>query len=394
MIHGIEAPGPRFCPACGAEGTLRKAFAAPNVHFKGSGWAKKDRSTASHRARSKSESGGETGATKAGASGGDGSGGELSASSDKSSRQVVERHVVDRFLVDELGLEQYGRLELRPRLRLGVVRLGAGLTMAATDWISLEEAAGILVSREHPVSPGDDRRLGAGRQGPEHQARWPAVRPARRDQGARGRPAEGSRGGPPAGPVRGARGLSEARPPGRFGRLRERAGRILAWPVVATARRILDRYDAAGGGLLAGGLAYAALFAIVPAALLIAGVVGLVVADPAARQALIDTVVGVLPPMRDLIEVVLTELTRDRRAGLDPRRHRPRVGDEPVRRGVPGGDRAGHGRRPPSRPAGEQPRGPRLGRADDRRDPAQRRPLRSRGVPRGRGGARGDPLCR
>jgi putative FmdB family regulatory protein len=52
VIHGIDAPGPRFCPACGAEGTLRKAFAPPTVHFKGSGWAKKDRSSASRtRAR-------------------------------------------------------------------------------------------------------------------------------------------------------------------------------------------------------------------------------------------------------------------------------------------------------------------------------------------------------
>jgi putative FmdB family regulatory protein len=47
VIHGINAPGPRFCPACGAEGTLRKAFATPAVHFKGSGWAKKDRSSSS-----------------------------------------------------------------------------------------------------------------------------------------------------------------------------------------------------------------------------------------------------------------------------------------------------------------------------------------------------------
>ena len=45
VIHGIDAPGPRFCPACGAEGTMRKTFAAPTVHFKGSGWAKKDRSS-------------------------------------------------------------------------------------------------------------------------------------------------------------------------------------------------------------------------------------------------------------------------------------------------------------------------------------------------------------
>jgi putative FmdB family regulatory protein len=47
VIHGIDAPAPRFCPVCGAEGTLRKAFAAPAVLFKGSGWAKKDRGSAS-----------------------------------------------------------------------------------------------------------------------------------------------------------------------------------------------------------------------------------------------------------------------------------------------------------------------------------------------------------
>ena len=47
VIHGIDAAPPRFCPACGTEGSLRKAFVAPAVHFKGSGWAKKDRSSSS-----------------------------------------------------------------------------------------------------------------------------------------------------------------------------------------------------------------------------------------------------------------------------------------------------------------------------------------------------------
>src|SRR5215510_6505081 len=55
VIHGIDAAAPRFCPVCGAEGTLRKTFAAPAVLFKGSGWAKKDRSSAS-RAKVKSGS--------------------------------------------------------------------------------------------------------------------------------------------------------------------------------------------------------------------------------------------------------------------------------------------------------------------------------------------------
>jgi len=42
VIHGVHAPGPTHCPNCGA-GPLRKAISAPAVHFKGSGWAKKER---------------------------------------------------------------------------------------------------------------------------------------------------------------------------------------------------------------------------------------------------------------------------------------------------------------------------------------------------------------
>ena len=47
IVHGINDDGPQFCPSCGADGTMRKAFAAPAILFKGSGWAKKDRSSTS-----------------------------------------------------------------------------------------------------------------------------------------------------------------------------------------------------------------------------------------------------------------------------------------------------------------------------------------------------------
>ncbi len=43
VMHGVHAHGPSECPACG--GQLRKAFAPPAVHFKGTGWAKKERSS-------------------------------------------------------------------------------------------------------------------------------------------------------------------------------------------------------------------------------------------------------------------------------------------------------------------------------------------------------------
>ncbi len=59
ILHGINDPGPRYCPSCGAEATMRKQFAAPAIHFKGTGWAKKDRgsSGASTRASAKAASG-------------------------------------------------------------------------------------------------------------------------------------------------------------------------------------------------------------------------------------------------------------------------------------------------------------------------------------------------
>jgi putative FmdB family regulatory protein len=45
VIHGVNDPAPEHCPLCGS-GPVRKAFAAPAIHFKGSGWAKKERRAA------------------------------------------------------------------------------------------------------------------------------------------------------------------------------------------------------------------------------------------------------------------------------------------------------------------------------------------------------------
>ena len=45
--------------------------------------------------------------------------------------------------------------------------------------------------------------------------------------------------------------------------------------------------------------------------LLLSGVVGLFVADPVERAKFVEVLVGVLPPLRDLIQVVLDEVARD-----------------------------------------------------------------------------------
>src|SRR5262245_28803678 len=76
LLLGLNDPAPQFCPSCGKEGTMRKAFAPPAIHFKGSGWAKKERRSASASSSSKgsstsgdadgSASGGSTDTTKDG----------------------------------------------------------------------------------------------------------------------------------------------------------------------------------------------------------------------------------------------------------------------------------------------------------------------------------------
>jgi putative FmdB family regulatory protein len=42
VIHGVHGDPPTSCPLCG-RGPVRKAITAPAVHYKGSGWAKKER---------------------------------------------------------------------------------------------------------------------------------------------------------------------------------------------------------------------------------------------------------------------------------------------------------------------------------------------------------------
>ena len=90
------------------------------------------------------------------------------------------------------------------------------------------------------------------------------------------------------------------------GRVREVVSHRLARQFMA----VLGRYDAAGGALVAGGLAYSALFAIVPLALVTAGLTGLLVADPATRHEVVGTIANVLPPLRGLLDVVLGEAAR------------------------------------------------------------------------------------
>ena len=76
VMHSVHADGPSVCPKCG--GTLKKTFAAPAVHFKGSGWARKERSGSGKPGRPERKDGatsqGDGGESSAGASSGASSG--------------------------------------------------------------------------------------------------------------------------------------------------------------------------------------------------------------------------------------------------------------------------------------------------------------------------------
>ncbi len=78
---------------------------------------------------------------------------------------------------------------------------------------------------------------------------------------------------------------------------------------MAAALAVVAEYDRAGGGLLAAGLAYETLFALVPALLLGIGVVGLLV-DPELAAAVASAVGVVAPPLEPLAVAALEELRR------------------------------------------------------------------------------------
>jgi membrane protein len=90
---------------------------------------------------------------------------------------------------------------------------------------------------------------------------------------------------------------------------RATVGRLLDWSPVATVRRVMDVYDEAGGALLAGGLTYSALFALLPSLLLLTGVLGLVVDDPERRRAILEEIGESLPPLRDFLDASMETIT-------------------------------------------------------------------------------------
>ena len=95
----------------------------------------------------------------------------------------------------------------------------------------------------------------------------------------------------------------------RFSRLIEAVqGHWVVRRVVA----VMDTANAAGAPLLAMALAYTTMFAILPGVILLAGVLGWVIADPLARATLLGELVAFVPPLAPVFEGSLEALVRER----------------------------------------------------------------------------------
>ena len=92
-------------------------------------------------------------------------------------------------------------------------------------------------------------------------------------------------------------------------RLLRLATPIIGSPRVATARRVLDRFGAADGGLLAAGIAYNAVLALIPFALLASGLAGILLSDPRSRGDVISAIVAFLPPLTGVVDEIVGGLS-------------------------------------------------------------------------------------
>ena len=84
---------------------------------------------------------------------------------------------------------------------------------------------------------------------------------------------------------------------------------LLAREPFVTGRAILDVYGQAPGGLLANGLAFAALFTVVPVALVTLGIAGLLVHDPTVQSQLAIAIGAAVPPLRSLVDDALLSMS-------------------------------------------------------------------------------------
>jgi membrane protein len=87
--------------------------------------------------------------------------------------------------------------------------------------------------------------------------------------------------------------------------------RILDLPPIRKPRSILGQFNAAGGSLLAEGLAYSALFAGLTGLLFAVGILGYLVPDESARRPIIDAFNGQLASLAPAVGTALDTISRN-----------------------------------------------------------------------------------
>lgn len=92
------------------------------------------------------------------------------------------------------------------------------------------------------------------------------------------------------------------------------AGRVTGNVLVQRVMAVIAAANYAGATLFAAALAFSTMFAFVPLLLLLSGVLGWLVNDPAERGALLAQLVGYFPPLASLFEESLETAVRERGA--------------------------------------------------------------------------------
>jgi membrane protein len=87
------------------------------------------------------------------------------------------------------------------------------------------------------------------------------------------------------------------------------AGGLAGDPGIIRLRAVMDTYDRAGGGLIASGLAYGSLLAVLPGLLLGLSLVGWLVRNPADQAQIVTLIAQTMPPFKDLAAVAFQQVS-------------------------------------------------------------------------------------
>ncbi len=85
--------------------------------------------------------------------------------------------------------------------------------------------------------------------------------------------------------------------------------RIGGLPAVRTLLATLTAYDRAGGGLLAAGLAYTSLIALLPGMVLVLSIFAIVISDAALRERIVSVIAEAVPPLEDVVRTAFEQVS-------------------------------------------------------------------------------------